>query len=365
MVDGQQPTTVRAMPDPLDVSIATLPPPDSEATLEDHLSRPTRDTVETMARLTGDLLVLGAGGKLGLSLCRLARRSLDRAGNQRRVIAVSRFSGRDSTALFHEAGIETIAADLLDQNALSALPDTPNVVFLGGMKFGATGAPGQTWALNTLMPGLVARRFARSRIVALSTGNVYAFSDVRSGGAVETDPPAPVGEYAQSCLGRERLFQYFSERHGTPVALIRLNYANDLRYGVVLDVAQKVAAGQPIDVTMGYVNVIWQGDANAVVLRALDHCASPPTILNVSGPETIAVRWLATELARLLDMPAPAFTGAEAPTALLSNCSRYHALFGYPTMPLGQLLAWTAQWVRQGGRTLNKPTRFEARDGQF
>ncbi len=353
------------MAEVLDRPITALPPPDSEAALEDYLSRPTPGTVAALARLDGDLLVLGAGGKLGLSLCRLARRSLDRAGNRRRVIAVSRFADRAGPERFREAGVEPVAADLLDDAALAALPDAPNVLYLGGMKFGASGAPGQTWALNTFMPGLVARRFARARIVALSTGNVYALSDIRSGGAVETDPPAPVGEYAQSCLGRERLFEHFSARHGTPVTLIRLNYANDLRYGVVLDLARKVAAGEPIDLTMGHVNVIWQGDANAAILQALDLCASPPAILNVSGPETAAVRWLATELARLLDAPAPTFIGTEADTALLSNCARQHALFGYPALPLGQLLAWTAGWLRQGGRTLDKPTRFETRDGQF
>ena len=348
-----------------EVPIGELPPPDSEATLEDYLSRPTPGMVRALADLDGDLLVLGAGGKLGFSLCHLARRALDAAGNRRRVIAVSRFAGPDSTARFEAAGIETIAADLLAEGALAALPDAPNVIYLAGMKFGTTGTPGQTWALNALLPGLVARHFVRARIVALSTGNVYPFADIRSGGAVETDSPAPVGEYAQSCLARERLFQYYSAQHGTPVALIRLNYANDLRYGVLLDLALKVARGEPIDVTMGAVNVIWQGDANAAILRSLALCASPPAILNVSGPETAAVRWLAAELARLLDAPVPTFIGVEASTALLSNCSRQHALFGYPSLPLGQLLAWTAHWVRQGGRLLNKPTHFETRDGQF
>jgi nucleoside-diphosphate-sugar epimerase len=345
---------------------APTSPPESEAALEEYLSRPTPGTVAALAGLAGDLLVLGAGGKLGYSLCRLARRSLDAAGQaHRRVVAVSRFGDPRSAAPFQAAGIDTVACDLLADGALAALPDAANLLYLVGMKFGSTADPAATWAVNTFLPGLVARRFAGARIVALSTGNVYRLSDVRSGGAGETEPPGPVGEYAQSCLGRERLFAYFSRRQGTPLTLVRLNYANDLRYGVLVDLALRVLGGEPVDLTMGAVNVIWQGDANATILQAFTLCASPPAVLNVSGPETASVRWLAGRLADLLGAPPPRFSGAEADTALLSNCSRQHALFGYPTVPLERLLDWTAAWLRQGGRTLAKPTHYEARDGQY
>ncbi len=341
-------------------------PPDSEDALEEYLSQPSPGTVEAMASLQGNLLVLGAGGKLGFSICNLARRSLNEAGrSDLRVIAVSRFGDAAVRQRFEAAGIETLSSDLLEPGALESLPDEPNVLYLVGMKFGSTDDPGTTWAMNTHLPGLAARRFARACIVALSTGNVYPLVPAISGGAAETTPTAPVGEYAESCLGRERMFTYFSARHGTPVALIRLNYANDLRYGVLTDIAVKVAQGQPVDVTTGVVNVIWQGDANAAILRAFSLCASPPAILNVSGPETVSVRWAATRLAELLGAPAPTFVGEEAPTALLSNCSKQHRLFGYPSVPLGLLLEWTAAWVRQGGRLLNKPTGFQKRDGRF
>jgi nucleoside-diphosphate-sugar epimerase len=350
----------------LDRPVSQSPAPDSEAALEEYLSRPTAGAIGALAKLSGDLLLLGAGGKMGLSLSRMARRSLDASGkSEQRVIAVSRFGDAGTVAKFREAGIEVVCQDLLAEGAVESLPDAPNLLYLVGMKFGSTAEPAATWAMNAFLPGLVARRFARTRIVALSTGNVYALSDVRTGGAVETDPPAPLGEYAQSCLGRERMFTYFSQRHGTPVTLVRLNYANDLRYGVLVDLARKVSRREPIDVTMGFVNVIWQGDANAAILQSFDLCASPPAILNVSGPETASVRWLATRLAEFLSAPSPTFVGTEADTALLSNCSRQHALYGYPSVPLGQLLEWTASWLRQGGRTLDKPTGFQARDGQF
>jgi nucleoside-diphosphate-sugar epimerase len=340
------------------------PPPASEAELEEALSRPTAGVVAALGALEGDLLVLGAGGKMGLSLATMARRGLDAAGAaDRRVVAVSRFSG--GAEAFAAAGVETIAADLLDEAALAALPDASNVLYLAGMKFGASGALPATWAMNTFLPGLVARRYPRARIVALSTGNVYPFSPVAGGGAREGTPPDPVGEYAMSCLGRERILGWHSERNGTPVTLIRLNYANALRYGVLVDIAQKVLAGDPVDVTMGVVNVIWQGDANAAILGAFGLCASPPEVLNVSGPETLSVRWTATRLAELLGAPPPIIIGEEATTALISNSARMHGLFGYPSVPVDQLLAWTAAWLRSGGALLGKPTRFQVRDGRF
>jgi nucleoside-diphosphate-sugar epimerase len=339
--------------------------PATEAELDERLSRPSQGVVDDLRRVDGDFLVLGAGGKMGLSLARMLRRALDAGGRREtRVTAVSRFGG-GVPAGFEEARLEAIAADLLDDGALERLPGCPNVLYLAGMKFGSSGDPASTWALNTLLPGLAARRFRTARIVALSTGNVYGLTPAHHGGAVESDPPNPDGEYAQSCLGRERMFGYAAARYGTPVALIRLNYANDLRYGVVVDVARAVLAGEPVDVTMGLANVVWQGDANAAILRAFTLCSAPPAVLNVSGPETVSVRWLAIRLAELIGRPAPAFTGVEAETALLSNCAKQHGLFGYPDVPLDVLVQWTADWLRQGGRTLGKPTAFQARDGQF
>jgi nucleoside-diphosphate-sugar epimerase len=339
--------------------------PANEEELAERLSRPNEGTVREVWGLEGDFLVLGAGGKMGFSVAHLLRRALDEGGQGgRRVVAVSRFGGGVPEE-FKRARVETVSADLLDERALRELPEAPNVVFLAGMKFGSSGDLSGTWALNTLLPGLVARRFTRSRIVALSTGNVYGLSSIKRGGAVETDSPAPEGEYAQSCLGRERMFGHGAAEHGTKVALIRLNYANDLRYGVIVDVAKKVMDGEPVDVSMGWVNVIWQGDANRAILRSFQHAAAPPFVVNVSGPETVSVRWLAGRLAELLDRPLPPIVGEEAGTAILSNCSKQHGLFGYPSVPLDALIRWTAEWLTKGGRTLGKPTKFQARDGKF
>ncbi len=345
-------------------SLAGAPPPADEAELEEYLSRPNQATVDALRALEGDLLVLGAGGKMGLSLSTMAMRATRATGDsRRRVIAVSRFC--HGVELFTAAGIETIAADLLDEASLAGLPDAPNVLYLAGMKFGSSGAQSATWAMNVLLPALVARRYPRSRIVALSTGNVYPLMAPGSGGGVETDQPAPVGEYALTCLGRERLLAWHSERDGTPVTLIRLNYANALRYGVLVDICLRVASGEPVDVTMGSVNVIWQGDANTAILRAFGLVSSPPTILNVAGPEIVSVRWAATRLADLLGVDGLVFVGEEAPTALLSNAARMHGQLGYPEVALDQLLAWTAAWVRSGGALLGKPTGFQVRDGRF
>ena len=345
---------------------SAAPAPSSDAELDDALSRPLPFVVEALSSIHGDLLVLGAGGKMGWSLAAMARRAFDAAGGPgRRVIAVSRFEKSGATAPFERAGVETIALDLLADGALATLPDAANVLFLAGMKFGASGNLPATWATNTFLPGLVARRFPASRIVALSTGNVYPLVRVTSGGAREGDPVAPVGEYAISCLGRERLFSYESEQRGTPVALIRLNYANALRYGVVTDIARKVLARQPIDLAMGHVNVIWQGDSNAQTLAAFALATSPPLVLNVTGPEIASVREIARRLAVLLGAPAPVLTGEEAPTALLSNAGAARKRFGPPSVPLDQLLAWSAAWLRSGGSLLDKPTGFEKRDGRF
>jgi nucleoside-diphosphate-sugar epimerase len=302
---------------------------------------------------------------MGPTLARLAVRAVAAGGGRRRVIGVSRFSEAGLERRLREFGVETIATDLLADGALDRLPDAPNVIFMAGRKFGSTGDEGLTWAMNVYLPGLVARHYRGARLVVFSTGNVYPLVPVESGGATENTPPAPIGEYAQSCLGRERVVACFAARDRTPVAIIRLNYAIDLRYGVLLDVARRVWAHEPVDLTMGHVNVIWQGDANRAVLRALPLATCPPLVLNLTGPETVSIRQVAREFATLLDRPEPVFRGAEAPTALLSDAARAQALLGAPTVPPDRMLRWVANWVRSAGRTYDKPTHFEVRDGRF
>jgi nucleoside-diphosphate-sugar epimerase len=344
---------------------STTDAPRSEAELEELLTAPSEATVEAVASLDGDLLLLGAGGKMGPSLARLARRSIVEAGLPHRVLCVSRFGSGDLAGRLRADGIETIACDLLDREALAALPEAPNVIYLAGFKFGASAAPHRTWAMNAYLPAIVAERYRGARIVALSTGNVYPQVPVDSGGATEQTPPAPVGEYAQSCLARERMFEHMAEAHGTRSLLVRLNYATDLRYGVLLDIATRVHRGEPVDVSMGFINTIWQGDANAILLRAFPLCAAPPAVLNLTGPETLSVRQAASALAVLLGAAAPRFAGGEAETALLSDASRCHELFGPPAVGSSTLLEWTAAWVGRELPTLGKPTHFETRDGRF
>lgn len=335
-----------------------------EEELEDALSAPTEAVVETLRQTTGDLLVLGVAGKMGPSLARMARRAFDCAGqHHRRVLGVARFTAGGEETL-HRYGIETHRADLLNEDDLARLPDMPLVLFLAGRKFGSTGDEPVTWAQNVLVPALVARRFRHSRIVALSTGNVYGLTPINGGGSRETDVPQPVGEYAQSCLGRERMFEHASTSAGTPVALIRLNYACDLRYGVLVDLAQHIRAGNPVDVSMAAFNTIWQGDANAMILQAFARTSVPTWLVNVTGPETLFVREVAQGLARRLKCQAK-FTGTEADTALLSHAGRAFACWGKPRVSAETLMDWVVHWLRQGGRTWNKPTHFEVRDGRF
>ena len=337
---------------------------DTEEALDEALSRPSAADVEALAVLPGDLMILGVGGKMGPSLARLARRASDQAGVHRRVIGVSRFSEPGLAESLHRAGIETLPCDLLDRAAIAALPDVPNIIFMAARKFGSTGRPALTWAMNTLVPAMVAERFHRSRLVSFSTGNVYPLTPVESGGPDESCPADPVGEYGQSCLGRERLFEYFSETRGTPLALLRLNYAIEPRYGVLREIADRVWTGTPIDLAMGHVNVIWQRDSNSVALRALAHCQSPPLLLNLTGPGVLSVRNLATGFGELLGRE-PVLTGSEAPTALLNNASRCHRLFGPPETTLDDMLEAVAHWVRIGGRSFGKATHYEQREGKF
>ncbi|WP_081816691.1 NAD-dependent epimerase/dehydratase family protein [Fodinicurvata fenggangensis] len=332
----------------------------SIAELEDFMARPSRVLADELGQLDGDIMVLGAAGKMGPSLCRLARN----AAPDKRIIAVARFSDPAAKAELEAAGIETITCDLLDPAALEALPRVRNIIFMAGRKFGAEGNQPLTWAMNVHVPARVAEVFRDSRIVAFSTGCVYAFAPVDGMGADEDTPLTPPGEYANSCIGRERMFSYFSDLHGTPGRLFRLNYAIDLRYGVLHDVARKVKDGQPVDITMGHVNVIWQGDANAQALRSLYHSTAPTSPLNVTGPEVISVRWLAEEFGRLLERE-PVITGQEAETAWLSNAAQACATFGYPLVPLKRMMAWTADWLQREQPTYGKPTQFEVRDGAY
>jgi dTDP-4-dehydrorhamnose reductase len=337
---------------------------ESEAHLEEVLADPSDADVACVARLGGDVLILGAGGKMGPSLARRVRRAADRAGTRARFIATSRFSSADTRAGLEADGIETETCDFLDPSQIAALPRAPNVLFLAGRKFGTTDRNDVTWATNTVVPARVAEHFAESRMVVFSTGNVYPLVPVDGPAPKERDLPSPVGEYAQSCLGRERVVEFVSRERGMPALIYRLNYAVDLRYGTLVDIARHVFAGEPIDLTMGYFNAIWQGDANSYALRSLELCTSPPEVLNVTGPERIAVReaaeWFGAAFGR-----TPQFVNSEGPVALLSDSSRCRSLLGEPAVTLATLQRWVAGWVAGGGTSLNKPTHFEVTDGRF
>jgi nucleoside-diphosphate-sugar epimerase len=335
--------------------------PRDEAELEERLSRPSPSLAAALGHISGDLVILGAGGKMGPSLARMAKR----ADRLRRVVAVSRWSDQDAADSLDAAGVETLRVDLLDPASRASLPDAPNVVFMAGQKFGTTGSPANTWAMNAAVPAYVSERYAGSRTVVFSTGNVYGLTAPRSGGSREDDAPAPIGEYAYSCLARERLFAAASARYNSPAAIVRLNYAHDLRYGVLTDLAVRIVNATPIDLRMGYVNVIWQGDANALALAALAHATTPePWIVNVAGQDMLRVEDLAQALGTRLGK-TPIFSGESAPDALLSNTSRMQELLGDPLLPVQTLLDWVADWVGRGARLLGKPTSYERRDGRF
>ena len=333
----------------------------TESELDDLLSTPRAETNAALAECPGDVVILGAGGKMGPTLARMVRRA---ATDSRRVIAVSRWSSTSAERALNDAGVETVACDLLDRAAVDKLPDAPNVIFMPGQKFGTTGAPAMTWGMNTLVPANCAERYRDARIVAFSTGNVYALTPVADGGSRETDQLSPVGEYAASCLGRERVFELYADRYKTRVAIVRLNYAIDLRYGVLVDLALKVWRGDEVAVAMGHVNVIWQGDANRIAIECLPHASAPPFVVNVTGNEMLSVRQLAERFGERFGKVVR-FTGSEREDALLSNTSRMRDRFAPPAVTIDEMIERVADWVTHDGPLLGKPTKFEARDGKF
>lgn len=343
-------------------TIDGLPCPPEE--IDAFISRPTAGVLKTAEKIKGDVMILGAAGKMGFHLSLMLKNAFRELGRSNQVVAVSRFSTLVDKDQFHQNDIKTIACDLSLEEQVKALPQAEDVFFMAGVKFGTSSAPELLRKMNIEMPQLVVEQYRKSRIVAYSTGCVYKFVPVDSGGATEASPVGGPGEYAQSCIGREQAFIDGSNRFGTRCSLIRLNYSIDLRYGVLLDVAKKVFAGEPIDVSMGYVNVVWQGDAIAYSIQSLDHAASPPFILNVTGPETVAVRWLAEEFGQRFGKEAEVF-GTEETTAWLNNPSKSHRMMGTPAVTLPQMIDWVAAWVRHGGKTWNKPTHFENREGKY
>ena len=331
--------------------------------LDNRLYSVTKELADDVKALKGDILILGAGGKMGPSLAKLAKLAVDATGVNKKILAVSRFSDKAAQKELEDQGIEIISADLMEEQALQRLPEIENVIYMAGTKFGTTGHEYRTWAMNAYLPGKVAEKFKHSRIVAFSTGNVYPLSSIHSTPS-EEHPVGPVGEYAQSCLGRERVFEYFSHQYHTPVLLFRLNYAIDLRYGVLLEIAKSVRSKKPINLSMGHVNVIWQGDANQIAIRCLNLCSSPPEILNVTGSSILSVRWLSQEFGKIFGIE-PVFENEEQPTALLSNAARMEKLFPFKKVSIEEMIAITAEWLQLGGPLLSKPTHFQERTGKF
>lgn len=336
----------------------------NEEELEELLSRPSNEVIEMFSRIEGDLMFLGINGKIGLSLASMAKRACEKAGVSKKIYGVSRFGSSEQRKNIESIGIKTIRGDLLDSGFLKSLPKVKNVFFLAGTKFGAENNLPGIWAINSYMPALVAEHFKNSRIVAFSTGCVYPLVHFNSGGSKESDRPGPIGEYAQSCLGREIMFEYCSKKNSTPVALIRLNYSVELRYGVLVDIAIKVKNEEPIDLSMGYFNAIWQGDSNDVVLRSLELAESPAKILNITGEKTLQVQDIALEFAKLFNVQAK-FIGDKTKTALLSNSALAHSLFGRPKIPVSKIIQWIADWINQDKKLLGKPTHYEVRDGKY
>ncbi len=330
--------------------------------LDDFMTTPSAALVEDLANIDGDIIILGVSGKMGPTLARMAKR----AAPDKLILGVARFSEAGVRESLEGFGVETQTVDLLDLEQVQALPKMNNMIFMAGMKFGSSGNQPLTWAMNVHAAAMAADTFNRSRIIAFSTGNVYPLANLETGnnGPDESVQPGPIGEYAQSCLGRERMFEHFSKKHGTPGRIFRLNYAIDLRYGVLFDLAQRITKGDPIDISMGHVNIIWQGDANEQALRLLRHCTDPTSPINITGPETLSIRWLANELGNRLNI-APKIVGQEAATALLSDSSQSVKLFGRPAIPLDSMLDWVADWVARDQISFGKPTKYEVRDGKF
>ncbi len=333
-------------------------------TAYEQLLQPSPALLTDITKIQGDIIILGAGGKMGPALAKLTRQAIERAGLSKKVTAVSRFSEPGVRESLEQAGVITLQADLLEDEQLQALPFAENVLYLAGTKFGTTGKEYFTWAMNTYLPGRVAEKYKDSRIVVFSTGNVYPLVTVTSGGATEHTEPEPVGEYAQSCLGRERLFQYQSSKHNTPLFIYRLNYASDVSYGVLPEIARSVMENKPIDVSMGHINSIWQGDANEMAIRALLYCETPAKTINITGPEIIPVRWAAHEFGKMFGKTT-VLVNEEQDTALLSNAGEACRLFGYPKVQLKQMMEIQAEWLKHGGQTINKPTHYQERKGKF
>lgn len=336
----------------------------TEERLNELLTTPSDDLVEDMKRIQGDIMVLGAGGKMGPTLCILAKNAAKKAGVDKRVIAVSRGSDKEATKLMLENDVEVIAADLLDKEKLYALPEVENIIYMAGKKFGTDGNEWQTWAMNSVLPAFVADKFKKSNIVVFSSGNIYPIVPVNQGGCKESDKPLPNGEYAMSCLARERSFEYAAHTFGTKVFIYRLNFAIDLHYGVLFDVADKLMKGEKISLATPCFNFIWQGSANEIAIRGLLHADSPACVMNVTGPETVSVRKAAVELGKLLGKE-PVFDGEEGTDAYLNDASRAMETFGYPSVSAATLIRWQAEWILDGGRTLDKPTHFEERKGKY
>lgn len=336
----------------------------SEEILDQKLTTPSLNLIKDMKRVEGDIMILGAGGKMGPTLCLLAKKAIEEAGGRQRVIAVSRFTDPIAMRLLNENGVETISSDLMEIGAFDSLPDVKNVIYMAGRKFGTNGQEALTWAMNAWLPTLVAERYKNSNIVVFSSGNIYPMMPVYSGGATEEIPVIPIGEYAMSCLARERIFEYGSQKYNTPMFIYRLNYAVDLRYGVLYDIASHIMAGEPISVSTPCFNCIWQGDANEIAIRSLLHTGNPAVKMNITGPETVSIRYAAEELGKLLGKNV-VFEGEESEKAILSNASQAIKTFGYPSVSLKTMIQWQAEWILLGGRALNKPTHFEERKGKY
>jgi nucleoside-diphosphate-sugar epimerase len=337
----------------------------NENELLDLMTTPSPRLVEDVRKIDGDILVLGCGGKVGPSLAITAKRAIDQAGLNKKVIGVSLFDYPEAPQTMRNAGVEVIEADLFNSDQLSALLDVKNIIYMVGRKFGTYQNQSLTWAINVLLPAKVCERFPHANVVAFSTGNVYSYANISSGGAREDDLPVPVGEYGQTCLGRERVLEHYAGLNGNPMLMFRLNYAIDMRYGVLFDLAKNIIAGTPINLEIGYFNCIWQGDVCEYAIRSLLHTSNPPCILNVTGPESISIRWAADTMGKLLGKE-PVFVGDPNPQkALFSNTTKMTSLMGYPTMPLNKMMAMVADWVSSGGKFINAPTHFESTDGNY